>query len=696
MKLKQVNRIITPIFYIFLFLYPLSGESSSLFKSSDSLPVGNTGVRSANAGFAEQEFRRGVQSYYRGSFNDAIIEFEKALSYLPSENLILDWLGKSYYRSGIEGAALQQWQFASDAGYGGLLLQNRIEIVKERRITDNNYESSSRYTEAGSYPGVHGENLIFSQPVSVLPNMDGSLWILAYGSNNLLRMDCNGTVLERTNGPFNGFDRPMDIIRLQDGTLLVSEFAGDRLTRFSSQGKFLKTIGSKGRGIGNMIGPQYLAQNSDGSIFVTDFGNARVDVFDSTGNSLFFFGTKSSDFNGLQAPTGIAIVDDQVFVADAVTGGIYQFDCSGNYIGLLCKEKTFFRPESMKIWGNYILVCDKNRIVAVDSGSGSLYETVRTGNAPSRVTSAVPDVNGNILVTDFRSNEVYVMAKMSELIGGLFVQIERVDATLFPNVSVEFKVENRRRQGIVGLKDSNFFVTEDKRPVSNLKFEGAASYNDVADVALVIDRSAVMAPYGDAVETAVREIAASMNNKGTIRIVSAGSVPVTEYSGAPDGVRNFTIAALKTPLCDVCPVDLGLRLAANGLISGEKKRTVVMITTGNTTADAFSKYGLADLTAYFNNNSISFAAVQVIQGTPGPEISYIADNTNGKMYYVYRSEGLSSVIADLIAIPSGLYRISYSSALPTNFGQAYLPIEIETYCMNRSGRDESGYFAPLQ
>ena len=110
--------------------------------------------RSAEAGFAEEEFRRGVQSYYRGFFNDAIIQFEKALSYLPDEKLILDWLGKSYYRAGMEGTALEQWQFASDAGYGGILLENKIEVVRERRV-NSDFDLNKRYTETGTFNGVN-------------------------------------------------------------------------------------------------------------------------------------------------------------------------------------------------------------------------------------------------------------------------------------------------------------------------------------------------------------------------------------------------------------------------------------------------------------------------------------------------------------------------------------------------------------
>ena len=84
-----------------------------------------------------------------------------------------------------------------------------------------------------------------------------------------------------------GFDRPMDIIRLLDGKLLVSESAGDRLALLNENGKFIKYIGSKGRGVGNLVGPQYIAQDSFGRIYVTDFGNRRVDVFDAEAGIMF-------------------------------------------------------------------------------------------------------------------------------------------------------------------------------------------------------------------------------------------------------------------------------------------------------------------------------------------------------------------------------------------------------------------------
>lgn len=654
--------------------------------------------RSAAAGLAEQEFRRGVQAYYRGAFNDAVLQFEKALSYAPEENLILDWLGKSYYRSGIEGTALQHWQYASDAGYGGLLLENRIDVVKGRRLVSGEAAGRPvRYTESGSYVGRNEEGrLVFSQPVSVLPEADGTIWVLSYGSNELLKMDMNGFVSFRVGGALNGFDRPMDVIKLHDGHLLVSEFAGDRLSMFDSDGRFIKTFGKKGSGNGCFVGPQYLAQDGNGNIYVTDFGNSRVVVFDSDGNPLFFFGEKKDGFSGLRGPTGIAFAGNAVFVADCLTGAVYKFDTAGNYLGLLCREGTFRKPESMKVWGKFLVLCDSNKVYSIDSDSGAVFENVTSGNAPSRLTSAVPDMNGTILVTDFTANEIYVMAKMQELVGGLFVQIERVVSDSFPNVVLEVKVENRSRQSVIGLKESNFLVTENSVPVADYKLESAVYADSEADITLLIDRSVSSASYFEAMEGAVREIAAAMGGRGVLRIVSAGAVPVLEYEGSPAGISSFSAKVLRNPVSSSVALDVAVRLCSNPLINSGRKAAIVYIGDGRISQNGFSRYGLSDTAAYLNNNGIAFVSLMLRNAAPDDELSFLCGSTEGGEYYVYRDSGLAGVVRDIIAIPSGVYILSYKSSLPTNFGQRYLPVEAEAFIMNRSGRDETGYFAPLQ
>lgn len=668
----------------------------SVFSQTSSAGLYSGNVRTAEEGFAAQEFRRGVQSYYRGTFNDAVMQFEKALGYMPNDSLILEWLGKSYYHSGMEGTAVKSWSKAVQNGYGGLLLKNKIEIVQDRRTGAFRSDFNARYTEAGAFSGSYGEGMVFSGPVSVLPENDGTVWVLAYGSNELVKLNINGTVVSRVTGPMNGFDRPMDLIRLEDGTMLVTESAGNRLCVLDKKGKFIKYIGKKGRAVGNLVGPQYAAQDSRQNIYVSDYGNRRIAVFDRDGKGLFCFGAARDDFVGLKGPTGIAVVGENVYVADNIFGGIYEFDLAGNFQRILVPEKTFQHPESIRVWNDYLVVCDSNRVFSVDSGSGSVFENISAGNAPARLTCAVPDVNGNVVVSDVISNEVYVMSKMQELVGGLFVQIEKVNASKFPEVFVDVRVENRYRSAVVGLGENNFYITEQKRPVNKLKYLGSSSYSQVSDITLLIDRSQRSSEFGEQINAAVREIAASMKNRGTLKIVSASKIPALEYSGKPSGALKFDVAALKNPVSDEIPLDLALRLAANDLVNAEHKRAVVIISAGKVSLNAFEKYSLSETAAFLNNNHISVASVLLTQNACDEELDYIVSNTPGKEYYIFKPEGLSGIVGDLMDIPSGLYTFSYTSVLSTNFGEKYLPVEVEAYLLNRSGRDECGYFAPLQ
>lgn len=668
----------------------------SVFSQTSSAGLYSGNVRTAEEGFAAQEFRRGVQSYYRGTFNDAVMQFEKALGYMPNDSLILEWLGKSYYHSGMEGTAVKSWSKAVQNGYGGLLLKNKIEIVQDRRTGAFRSDFNARYTEAGAFSGSYGEGMVFSGPVSVLPENDGTVWVLAYGSNELVKLNINGTVVSRVTGPMNGFDRPMDLIRLEDGTMLVTESAGNRLCVLDKKGKFIKYIGKKGRAVGNLVGPQYAAQDSRQNIYVSDYGNRRIAVFDRDGKGLFCFGAARDDFAGLKGPTGIAVAGENVYVADNIFGGIYEFDLAGNFQRVLVPEKTFQHPESIRVWNDYLVVCDSNRVFSVDSGSGSVFENISAGNAPARLTCAVPDVNGNVVVSDVISNEVYVMSKMQELVGGLFVQIEKVNASKFPEVFVDVRVENRYRSAVVGLGENNFYITEQKRPVNKLKYLGSSSYSQFSDITLLIDRSRCSSEFGEQINAAVREIAASMKNRGTLKIVSASKIPALEYSGKPSGALKFDVSALKNPVSDEIPLDLALRLAANDLVNAEHKRAVVIISAGKVSLNAFEKYSLSETAAFLNNNHISVASVLLTQNACDEELDYIVSNTPGKEYYIFRPEGLSGIVGDLVDIPSGLYTFSYTSVLSTNFGEKYLPVEVEAYLLNRSGRDECGYFAPLQ
>lgn len=650
-----------------------------------------------NAVFAREEFRRGVQAYNRYAFNEAILSFEKALSFRPQESLILNWLGRAYYRSGLEDTAVRQWQSALSlldrTANEALLLNGRIETVRNRRSLFPELDENARYVEAGRYPGRNGEIVVYRQPSSLLPLEDGSVWVVAYGSNELVLIDVNGIVRRRVRGPLNGFDRPYDIARGPDGRLFVSEYRGGRISVLDARGEWRSYIGSKGQGEGQLVGPQNIASDEDGYLYVVDYGTRRVSKFDPDGAFLFSFGGRSGAFPGFRAPTGIAARDGEVYVADNLAKTVYRFDRSGNYLGVFA-DSGLSGPEALRFTADgRLLLADTRRILLLDPSSGVIRELGSLGNASVRVTCADVDGNGNILASNFQAGEVSVMARMDDIAAGLFVQIERVVSDKFPEITVELRVEDRRRRPIVGLEGRNFLLTEEGAAVEAQAFQGAAYLTRRSDISILMERSPAMLPYLDDAAAAVRDAAAASDR--LVSLVSAGEQPVKERIDT----SASTAAAARGAPASYTPrwrFDLGLRLAAGDLLAGEKKRAVVYVGTGKLGERAFERYGLSELAAYLANNGVRFYVVSLGEGAVDRELAYLCGQTGGAVLPLYRSQGIGAELRRLRDAPEGTYQLSYRSRLPTDFGRAYLPVEAEVYLLDRSGRDALGYFPPLE
>jgi len=656
-----------------------------------------TGGEDINAINAAAEFRVGIHAYNRYAFNEAILSFERALAFRPGEAVIMDWLGKAYYRSGFENTALRQWKAAADA-YGintgpGMVVGNRIETVTNRRTLLPTADDDVRYIESGRYPGRYENNVFYRQPTSVLPQDDGSVWVVAYGSNEIVRIDVNGIIKDRKRGPLNGFDRPYDLVRGAGGRMYLTEYRGGRVSVLNPQGDWQGYIGSRGIGDGMFVGPQNITADEDGYIYIVDFGNQRISKFDPDGVFVLSFGRKSAFFPGLLSPTGIAARNGKIFIADSAAKKIYTFDPNGAPLGVLVEGLT--GPESIRFLSDgKLLVADTNRILLIDPDSAIIRELGLAGNPKTRIVCADMDTNGNLLAANFALGEVAVLSRFDDLASGLFVQIERIFAEQFPLVTVEIRVEDRLRRPIAGLEARNFLLSENGRTVSEQTFLQPAYRVSRADISILAERSPQTSRLRDDLAVAARDINAALGSSGKIvSLISAGEQPVRERH------ENALDAAARGRPQDYSArwrLDLGLRLAATDLLAAEKKRSVIYVGTGMPGALAFEQYSLSEMAAYLANNAIIFNAV-IIGNTPASEeIRYLCRETGGKVLALYRPQGIREMIESLARTPSGLYSISYRSLLPTDFGRAWLPIEAEVYMMERSGRDTSGYFPPLE
>ena len=679
------------LFIIAVFLYGQSG---------DELRGPVTGGRGADALTAEEEVRLGVHAYNRFSYNEAILSFERALSFRPGEAIILDWLGKAYYRSGFEDTALRLWRAALEI-YGrntgaGMLIASRIETVANRRILLPVANDGVRYVEAGRYPGKYDEIVLYRQPTSVIGNNDGSAWVVAYGSNEIVRIDVNGIVRERKRGPLNGFDRPYDMVRGIDGRLYLSEYRGGRVSILDSQGNWQAYIGSRGLGDGQFVGPQNLTVDEDGYLYVVDYGNRRISKFDPDGVFILSFGLRSAVFPGLLSPTGIAAGNGRIYAADNAAKAIYMFDPNGNYLGRLSAE-GLKGPESLRFISNgMILAADANRILLIEPQSAIVRELGLAGNERVRITCADMDSNGNILAANFALGEIAVMTRFDDLASGLFVQVRNVNAQSFPVVIVEFTVEDRLRRPILGLDDNNFLITEGGVTANGQVFFDSGNSYSGADISLLVERSQTTANMRDDLAVAARDVNRALQeigNSKVVSVISASTQPSREQHET--SLENAARGAADS-FSPRWRFDLGLRLAATDLLGAAPKRSVVYVGSGVLGEMAFEQYSLSEMACYLANNGIVFNAVITGSGQISEGIEYLCRETGGKAMRLYHPQGIGALIKSTAATPTGLYGYSFTSRLPTDFGRAWLPLEVEVYLMERSGRDNTGYFPPLE
>jgi len=685
--------LLCALFLASLFLY---AQGDPVIRTD---PPGGTGAAALTAA---EEFRLGVQAYNRFSYNEAINSFERSLSFRPGEAVVLEWLGKAYYRSGFEEIALRQWRAALNA-YGrnsdaGMLLSSRIETVSNRRFLMPVADDGVRYVEAGRYPGKYQDIVLYRQPSSVLPNNDGSVWIVAYGSNEIVKIDVNGIIRDRKRGPLNGFDRPYDLVRGIDGRLYVSEYRGSRVSMLDENGNWLSYVGSRGLGTGQFIGPQNLTVDEDGYIYVVDYGNRRISKFDPDGAFILSFAQKSAVFPGMLSPTGIAAGNGKIYAADNIAKAIYTFDPNGSYLGKLAVQ-GLKSPESMRfISSDGLLVADANRVLLVEPEAAIVRELGLAGNDKTLITSVNMDSNGNILAAKFKEGEIAVMTRSDDIASGLFVQIRNVYVERFPSVVVEFTVEDRLRRPITGLDTNNFILTEGGMvPDDKGKIFLSPGYrSNGADISLLVERSQAASGMRNEFAAVSRDIAKAlkeMGNSKVVSVVSAGAQPSHEQhepslENAVRGANNSFSVRWR--------FDLGLRLAATDILSASPKRSVVYIGSGNVGELAFEQYSLSELSSYLANNFIVFNAVIIGNGQASAAIEYLCRETGGKTAYLYQPQGIGPLIKSVAQNPSGLYSFSYTSRLPTDFGRAWLPVEIEVHLLERSGRDNTGYFPPME
>ncbi len=641
-----------------------------------------------NALRSAEQLRAGVQAFHRGFYNDAWVSLEKSISFQPSNTLAQLWLGRAQWKSGYEQEALRTWQQVLDAGKGGAVVRDWVDVATLRRGLGADLAGPATWVVSAQLDGQGTGGYPFRRPTSVRPRPDGTFWVVAFGSNEILHYDANFRLRETLRGGLDGFDHPYDIAETADGTLFVSEYGANRIARCNARGEKLSTFGRTGSGDGQLLGPQYMAIDQRGTLWVTDWGNSRVERFNRDGAFM-------QAITGIEGPTGIAAHEDRLYVADKPGKHILVYDLNGNLLSTL-GDGTLQAPEGISFSNSgKLLVADQNRILECSIEQETW--TVR-GDASAHVRRLVQQastVNGDILGVDFDQSRVVLLSDVTALYSGLAVRVDRVNSVKFPEVYADVAVENRYGRPVAGLGLSNFIVTENHAAVRAPSLAVSNSQVKTMDVSLLLERSPAMEAMRPDVQQAVTDLYGLVTGTGRIKAISAAEKPLREADFGETRLR-FLRDAFQTPPSEGWKFDLGARLAADELITtvSGSRRAVIFLTSGSLGQRPFGTYSLLEMAAYFRNNSIGFYPVIFGTQEPDEDLSFLASATGGRVFAATTPAGMPEVARTALSRLSPVYTLRFTSVTPADFGDRYIPLEVEVTVQKASGRDESGYYAP--
>lgn len=641
----------------------------------------------------QDELKWGIKSFYSGYYNKAVFSFEKSISYNPEDYLAREWLGRAYYMSGLDETAVKLWKSLLEDGGGSVNLRNKLEIIESRRQLPDNEEYDKKWVLETEIAGRTEEGYyLFKRPSSLITSAAGEIVVSSFATNELAVFNTNGRLIKKIKGGFGVLNHPFDVVELSDNSYIVSEYAGNQLSKININGSIEKQFASRGTGDGQLLGPQYLADDKTGYIYVTDWGNRRVCKYDYDGNYILSFGSKTGKYPGLTSPTGLAAVGGNIYVADAERNCLDVFDRSGNYLKSTGKG-LFHKPEGISVIDEKnLLIADTDRIIRFNT-EFEFVDEIYKGRPGERLTSAKFDVNNDIIVTDFDNSRIMFLTDMASVYGGLFVRIDRVIEADFPSVRVLVSVEDRNGNPVVGLEKGNFRISEDGLcpDEMNLLYQGDRS--EIADVSLVFEKSVYMNSQRDSLRKAAEEFYSSLGEKDLVRLVESGEEAsiLADTHASEETIINGILGS--SSYSTECAPGAGIRLGGSELLKSADKKAVVYISSGSNVRFNFDKYRLVDTMQFLKNNKIGFYYIYLNPEGKNDELEFLCRETGGKSYYLYRPEGIARIVRDIKERQNGYYLLDYISKSFSEFGRKYIPLRIEAVYHKKSGRDELGYFA---
>ena len=127
---------------------------------------------------------------------------------------------------------------------------------------------------------------------------------------------------------------------------------------------------------GHFSYPQFIAVDGDGNSYVTDLGNKQVQKFSSSGEFVSAWGGSGYLDGQFHYPSGIAVNDNFVFVADHDLHSIQKFSLNGTFVD---QWGSFGIKDSQFKYPYGVTVDSENNVYVVDTGNQRIQKFTSDG-----------------------------------------------------------------------------------------------------------------------------------------------------------------------------------------------------------------------------------------------------------------------------------------------------------------------------
>ena len=222
---------------------------------------------------------------------------------------------------------------------------------------------------------------MFVFPHKIYQDRDGNVWVVDMRAMNqrerlkypnarpaghtVTKFDPDGRVLMTLGKPGAAGDpqdgalnEPCSIVVAPNGDLFIAEGhsgqqpdppagAVGRISHFTTEGKFIRSFGRLGPGPAEFKTPHDIAMDAQGRLFVADRGNHRIQILDQDGTFI-------AEWKQFGRPSGVALRDGLIYVADSESNGVAPNPgwLRGIRVGELQSGKVLFRiPDPLEMKG---------------------------------------------------------------------------------------------------------------------------------------------------------------------------------------------------------------------------------------------------------------------------------------------------------------------------------------------------------